>query len=716
MARNTSMFKNGRSVTTVQKKPVSSVAAVDVSVEALACRATEQRQLPEQPLTVTFICQEARKEKRLQFQFSELADKYPHHRDLIKLLLTGQSLSLRGVMAATSIIEANKSVYVFVDFLNNGNNLLGSKICCFSDIEGETFQAYKMYLVSNSTFARSRRSKKYLAIANAVKSLRKKFPNNPLVGQSMTFPRAPQGKNKAIEGYNEDQLRAIIRCCIVDIKAIRKFHTDYQALDSKSPQFEELSGCSVKPYLKLNPETLFIQILSTIKHRWPEYPFYMPEARAKAFFSPRSNPNFELYKEDLKLRYSIDLALVACSAKISFMGGTLERGAINAAQHFVPQTIFPYLLLTQIATGFNAECLKYMTDNLNEVMLDDMLNPDNLAVIYGYKQKTSKLIPVKSKKKKAHGAYSLLKYVESVVKQFNDSEYYVRGALFQYSRSKMDSKGDPGLLCSFHGRMDAYGEMSRNFIKRHGLEDLIGKSTIDSRMVRSGFATVSLEGGNNSRQVGEQLGHADAYETGDTADSHYLSDKASVAQKNKVVARIQNQMVSDLLNYKSRIVESLSLQKLREAIHSAKDEVDRISRIHVASQTLNLDEKIIVHLLDAGVQTYILVCLDMTKPTWRDHERVVKNDQCRQYNKCCLCGQSIVFPEALPYIAKRIIDLEEMQARLTAAEWTLNYGDEYDAWYGISNTWNNKLQVEYAWEAARRGDILLPKVMKGGTR
>ncbi len=41
------------------------------------------------------------------------------------------------------------------------------------------------------------------------------------------------------------------------------------------------------------------------------------------------------------------------------------------------------------------------------------------------------------------------------------------------------------------------------------------------------------------------------------------------------------------------------------------------------------------------------------------------------------------------------------------------YSEEYDSWMDILESWNNKAQVESAWDMARAGLVLLPKMMKG---
>jgi len=677
---------------------------VDISEDALLKRAENRKKLPQHPLEFTRSGSLTRVEKQLKLDFIWLVKKFPHHENLINQLLGGVSLSTANVSSYGSIKKYYNAVEPFIVFLNS-YNLSNNKVIYVCDIDTFVLQAYKYYLISSFPGVKTSNNRMYKNLCNSIKALTDKYSEDPLIAKGTLIPKGPQKKTNNTEGYNRYQIKKLIKCCLKDIKEIKKFHIEYNTLNSSSPQVSVSYNLGSA---KHDPNLRFREILATIKDKWPDYPYNMSLENAKQLFGLR-----ELGKPEL-LRRKIDVSLGRFVSKISFFKGYLGRGAVFAAQHFVSDTIYPFLLLAQIATGFNAECLMYMSDNLKEFICEDLLDPDNYVIIYGYKAKTDKLIPVRSKIKQANGAYQLLKYVHAVISKFKNSDNYLQGVLFQFTRMKLATKTDnEQLMCSFYGSPTRLHLMGKSFVERHSIEPLIGPSVCSGK-IRSGFGTVALEGGFSTSQIAEQLGHSDAQKLPETADKYYLSDSASVAVKNKVIFSLQNQFVSDLTNYKCRIVTSKTLQQLRDSINSAKNEDERLTKIHEMAKELSLEEKAIVHLIDSGSQTYILACEDMTKPTWPGYERFVKNGQCRQHNKCCMCRQAVIFPEALPYIAKRIMDVEEFQNTMTAVEWVTNFADERDAWSNILKAWNNKAQLEDAWNAAKSGDILLPKVMRGG--
>lgn len=713
MAKKASLFSGGNRSTSVtinntQKKTVTN-PILDISEEALLMRAEKRKVLPQHPLVFTCIGHEYHMAKEIYYDYSPLTECYPHHSSLINQLLVGVSLILTPQISTNGIRAAHNSIKLFIKFLNDKNSLNSTNVNYVANIDTFVLQAYKTYLVANYPQT-STSNLFYRNLVRSLAALRKQFPCDPSIGVATAVPRAPQKIFKTIEGYNRNQIKALIRCCIKDIKAIKAFHTAYDNLENDSPQLSTVPrGYNVA--WKDNPDLRFMEILDTIKSKWPKYPYYMPMSSVQALFDVN-----KIDDEERDIRIRINTALQNCAGKISFMDGKLGRGAIFAAMHFVSDTIYPFLLLSLISTGFNAGCLKFLIDNLDEHVSEDMLDSKNFVIIWGYKGKTDRLIPVRCKKNQAFGAYRLLKYVESVILKYNDSPHYAKGSLFQFTRTILATTSDSkGLICTFHGDRARMTNMGKSFVKRHHLEKMFG-STVDPRKIRSGFASVAIEGGVTTSQIAEQFGHQDAQKVPETADKFYLSDTSSVAVKHKVIADIQKKLVTDTYYYTQRIVTSKTLQHLRDSINSAKNQVERNNKIQEASRELNLEEKTIVHLINARSQTYILACEDMANPTWPGNEEYLINGQCMQFNKCCMCRQAVIFPEALPYIAKRIIDVEEMQNTLTAIEWSVNFGDEHDAWCRILASWNNREQVEIAWRAAKNGEILLPKIMRGGTR
>ncbi len=398
------------------------------------------------------------------------------------------------------------------------------------------------------------------------------------------------------------------------------------------------------------------------------------------------------------------------------MNGRLGRFANFAAMHFVADTIYPFYLLILIKTGWNSEVLNNLSDDLDDYIVDDpFLDPKNYVMILGFKNRSNGVVrSPRCKRNTVFGPYQLLKYIELRIKKYKDSPYYVDGLLFQFSRSFLATEANEAkkLIKNFADRPQLLNFASRYFVKRHQMEALFGQS-INHRMVRSGYATLMNRSGNSAQKVGEALDHMDAYDTAETADEYYLSDQATNAQKDEVISKIQNQLLTDLCDYKHRLVESKTLQQLGQAINAAKSQDEREKLIDIAVSETKLAKKTVVCLLSASARTYIVACEDRSNPTWPGHEKYVKSGWCRHFNKCCLCKQSVIFPEALPYVARRIIHLDELQKVLTGSEWMAEYSEEYDSWMDILESWNNKAQVESAWDMARAGLVLLPKMMKG---
>ena len=706
MAKKASLFSGGsKSASTILEKstPENLERRVDISLEALSKRAAERTVIPHHPLSFSRTGIIATQERQVNFDFSHLIAKYPHSSVLINQILVGLSSLIFNGVSDNNLRNIYGSLEPFIEFVNQkyAKGVVGT----ISDIDPIVFQSYKSYLISEFP-RRGCNNRIYNGLVRSCGYLRKTYPLAFDGDTAFLAPIAPRRNHKRTEGYNRKQIEVIIKCCVKDIMAIKAFHAMYDSLSDDSPQ---ITMESAGPW-RNDPDKKFIEILATIKSKWPRYPYYMSFNEVKSFFNSRIKDA----EEDSFLRDRIDRNLANGSGKISFMNGDLGRGAIFAAMHFVPDTIFPFLLLSQISTGFNSECLKFLSDDFDNHIGADLIDPANYVIIWGYKRRSDKIIPVRCKKNRAFGAYRLLKYVENIITKFKDTEHYVHDLLFQFTRVTLNEP-EGNLLCTFRGSSNGYNRMAISFVQRHGLESMFGK-TIDARKIRSGYATIAQEKGVSTHGVAEQLGHSHAQNLPETADTHYLSDNASTDIKNKAVSAIQDRLLSDVCEFKGKIVHCKSLQQMRKAINTAKSEAERKKLISATAAETKLARSTIIHLLDAGAQTYILACEDMFNPTWPGSQDFVKGTQCRQFNKCCICRQAVVFPEALPYIAKRIMDIDKLQEVLTAPEWSLNYHDEHKAWSSILNDWNNETQVADAWEAARSGNVFLPKVMKGGVK
>jgi len=155
------------------------------------------------------------------------------------------------------------------------------------------------------------------------------------------------------------------------------------------------------------------------------------------------------------------------------------------------------------------------------------------------------------------------------------------------------------------------------------------------------------------------------------------------------------------------------MASLRAAIIASRDDAARKEAIEKVAAQTGMDDEAIIHLISPHGQTYITACKDACNPTWSGHEQFVRGRPCRFFDKCCQCSQAVVFPEALPYIARRIMDLDDLHTRFNLIEWGAAFGNERNAWQDIMDRWSNRAQVAEAWQRAESGEIILPLLMKG---
>ena len=449
--------------------------------------------------------------------------------------------------------------------------------------------------------------------------------------------------------------------------------------------------------------------LGTLKKQFPLFPYYLPIDEAKELLNSKHLDNPQILKAKDPLAFMVNSAVSYSCRKINFMDGNLGKMGVYAAKHFVTDTLYPFFLLALINTGWNVESLLSISENVDAHITPDLIDPENYVIIHGRKIRGSNSkeflkVTRRSNKNKMLDTYQLLKYVEKIITQYKDSPYYRTGFLWQFTIP--ESQKD--IISSFN-EQQSFTDVSKRFIKRHNFKYFSDTTGVSHPKVRSGYVSIKQLLGETERELGEDLSQKD-----EGSINHYISDESTNLVLDLRIKEIQNQFVDDLTNYKVRLVESTSLQSLRKAISDAKTEREKQKLIKNEAAKLNLDEKTIIHLIDAGSQKYILACEDAMNPSWPGWDDYVgEGKKCRYFNKCALCKQAIVFPEALPYIARRILDLDKLKKSHSSSEWVLNYGDEYDAWNQILEYWNNKGQVKNAWELARMGFVVLPQIMRG---
>ncbi|MFS0882222.1 hypothetical protein [Metabacillus niabensis] len=750
---------------------------LDVSEKSILSRATAREYLPSVSYVNNYHVQERGKAGNYTIDHSELASKYPKNKLLIEQLIVGMNEIIVPDCSRSTIRDIDQGVRVFLEFLNSDNNLSNNYVTNVNEINIIVAKSFSNYLRSTypkDTHSR----KWFAAIRRIVQRLQELFPKDPLIGVGFPWPTGPGKNEGSIEGYHPREIKELIDACIKDIREIKRFHQTYLGLDEELVTEEwDLENLMyflhegmlrseeqridhrqtergwIKRLIKQAPnaekatedlgytieqiQDLYIQrgtelasrgrspfatritqrpdqeraisqfnlALGTLKKHFPLFPYYLPIDEAKGMLN--SNTTKLVAKNPLE--FMVNRAVWNSCGRIKFMGGTLGKMAVYASKHFVSDTLYPFFLLALINTGWNVESLLSISDDVDAHITPDLIDPENYIIIHGRKKRGSndkKFLKVtrRSNKNKMLDTYQLLKYVESIITQYKDSPYYMPGYLWQFTIP--ESQKD--IISSFNEH-PIFTMISKRFIERHNFKYFSDTTGVSHPKVRSGYVSIKQLLGETEGELGEDLSHKHV-----GSIEHYISDESTNLVLDLTIKEIQKQFVEDLTNFKVRIVESSSLQSLRNAINDAKTDKEKLKLIKKEAVKLHLDEKTIIHLLDAGSQKYILACEDAMNPSWPGWANYVgKGKKCRFFNKCALCKQAIVFPEALPYIARRILDLDKLKKSHSSSDWVLQYGDEYDAWNEILEYWNNEDQVKDAWESARMGFVVLPQIMRG---
>lgn len=109
---------------------------------------------------------------------------------------------------------------------------------------------------------------------------------------------------------------------------------------------------------------------------------------------------------------------------------------------------------------------------------------------------------------------------------------------------------------------------------------------------------------------------------------------------------------------------------------------------------------------------YLCHCADPSQPS---HDVAIA-DECRYYDLCLGCEQSIITAEHLPYICLRILQYQEERTK-DAQSWPAMWEDKWCiahdalARYELKDKKNGARLVEEAWRIAREGLVSLPPIM-----
>jgi hypothetical protein len=447
--------------------------------------------------------------------------------------------------------------------------------------------------------------------------------------------------------------------------------------------------------------------VATAANRYPEWPLHMDLASADRLLSQEWHLN-TWDKESVDTR----LYLAFSSIRVEPNGRVVEVGKMAYFSHFffTFNTIFPFLLFVQLNTGWNLEAVLSLADHLDDHIEPDLLDED-YVIIYGSKHRTKSAVSHRSNVRSPYSVYRILRFVEAQVTRHKASPHYHPGQLWQAVLSKNLWNKVGRMVSPFNSKN--WGVTSAAFLERHGIvvDPTKKKQTLEARRLRTTYETKRREQGLPIEAVSNLMGHGDV----DTTDSHYDSDQASTELKNRRVRRLQAEFVADFRNYSARLAASATLTQLREAVSRAPDSKTRRDLLSKAAEELGIDDMDrVIHLISPEGQTYIAACADSLSPVWPGARDFVPAGQaCRYFSRCCLCEQGVIFKEALPYVARRIKDLEALRLQVPAPEWLANYGDEMEAWEAVLNDWQPREDVAEARALAENGSVALPLTMRG---
>ena len=111
-------------------------------------------------------------------------------------------------------------------------------------------------------------------------------------------------------------------------------------------------------------------------------------------------------------------------------------------------------------------------------------------------------------------------------------------------------------------------------------------------------------------------------------------------------------------------------------------------------------------------KVYLCHCVDPTNPS---HDVAIA-DECRHYDLCLGCEQSVITKEHLPYICARILQYEEERKKdplIWPATWEDRWCIAHDALarYELKDKKNGACLTNDAWRLARGGGVSLPPIM-----
>lgn len=682
---------------------------------SLIQRATERRSFDFESVPLDVLNQT--KSNVFARSFQPLSTQYPHHTFLIKQLLQGAHLDIgRRLVAYQTHQECYYGITEFIESLNHIGLQQSKHLSCIADINFQTTSNFKAFLLQRFP-NRTANRKRYGRVKSVVSKLQAKYAAESSVGIAIAWAQAPRMNETPSETYSNAVFNRLVEASFTEIKSIMKMMESYkQAQANSCLETENVRYAVTKSRVFAGYSmTETVEIVSALTRRYfPAWPFYMDFAAANHLFTREWELELPTgdYQNRVLCRAMRGISIVRTLKNQStgdFFDDQLHVGqmAYISQSFFTFRTIYPFILFIQINTGWNLEVIMSLSDNLNDHIGEDLIDPDQYVLIYGAKWRTEDVVRCRSNKRDPYSVYSLLRFIENVLSPFKQSPHYVKGYLLQAVSTKNLWKRNKRIISEMNS--PSIAEESSRFLKRHGIQisSEAAKPSVEARRIRTTWETKRREQGLPLETVSPMMGHSDFA----TTLVHYDSDPGSSELRNKKLRHLQTQWTSDFSNYGVKLATDESLKDLRQAILNGKKAK---SNIKCFGGTEIRDEEKIVHMLSAAGQTYIVACLDAMQPTWPSSGSFVeRGSKCTYFNRCCMCEQAVIFKESLPYVARRISDLEGLKSRITAPEWAANYADEIEAWESILTRWNPPSDVFDAVANSKLPQYSLPLTMRG---
>lgn len=693
--------------------PLPRAAIIPNDDASLRARAEKRKQFDfaSVPLTVRNQTSAGR---YFEASFSKLVSRYPQHEVMIKQLLHGAHLDLgRRIVSYQTHQDCYYSIEEFVDFLNNSFQSKIKAVLTVADIDFQATRNFSAYYLEHYP-GRTANRKRFGRLRTVVNRLKKKYESDSTVGIALTWAQSPASSDVPSESYSDDVFNQLVGACLTDIKFIINMMNQYPGdLYSMQESLATAEPHSVDKRIIKNELGKYNLTSAIVANARPSWPFYDSLDDAMLWCSTEWRNGLDENNKHLRSVYGRLISSrvpqeIKCNRTGQLKIIDLEVGklAYLCQFFFTIKTLFPFLLFVQINTGWNLEVVLSLTTDLDSHLGEDLIDPEQYVLIYGTKKRSQNILYCRSNKVHPYSVYNILRFVADQLGKFEGSPHLNKGSLWQGVVSKN--------LWGKFGRVVApidlqnYSEASRSFVRRHGIQlDSRAKAPgIESRRLRTTWETKRREQGLDLGSLSPMMGHSSV----DLTAAHYDSDAGATNLMNKKLRKLQNTWDNDFRNYGVRLSLSTTLAQLRSAI-SSSSEKGVLSKV---SAELRIEEKEIITLLAPEGQTYIAACLDSKRPNWPLSERFISNgEKCVYFNRCCMCKQAVIFRESLPYVVRRVSDLENLKVQITTIEWSANYAEESAAWESILEQWRPEKDVHEAKAFSSREEYALPLTMRG---